>query len=70
MQQSLLTHAVVHDAGNLIGLAISPIILAMYGWRALFMIFGILGGPLLAFWLLVVPDQRSKGAAVCRTSNT
>ncbi|CAL8468433.1 g7973 [Coccomyxa elongata] len=46
--------------GNLIGLAISPMILAAYGWRALFLIFGILGGPLLAFWLSVVPDPPPK----------
>lgn len=48
-------------AGNLIGLAVSPIILAAFGWRSLFLIFGILGGPLLAFWLSVVPTSTPKG---------
>lgn len=52
----------VHHPGNLIGLAISPMILAAYGWRSLFLIFGILGGPLLAFWLSVVPDPAAKSA--------
>ncbi|EIE19438.1 MFS general substrate transporter [Coccomyxa subellipsoidea C-169] len=47
--------------GNLIGLAVSPIILAAFGWRSLFLIFGILGGPLLAFWLSVVPTSTPKG---------
>ena len=48
-------------SGNLIGLAVSPIILAAFGWRSLFLIFGILGGPLLAFWLSVVPSINPKG---------
>ena len=49
------------DAGNLLGLAISPLMLARYGWRGLFCIFGILGGPLLAFWQAVVPARQSEG---------
>ena len=49
------------DAGNLLGLAISPLMLARYGWRGLFCIFGILGGPLLAFWQAVVPARHSEG---------
>lgn len=48
-------------AGNLLGLAISPLILSRFGWRGLFCIFGILGGPLLAFWQAVVPARSPKG---------
>eukprot|EP00884_Botryococcus_braunii_P012813 jgi/Botrbrau1/21532/Bobra.174_2s0035.1 len=44
-------------AGNLLGLAVSPWVLTSYGWRALFLWFGIMGVPLLAFWLALVPDQ-------------
>ncbi|KAK9828655.1 hypothetical protein WJX72_001353 [[Myrmecia] bisecta] len=44
-------------SGNLLGLFVSPLLLAAYGWRTLFYTFGILGGPLLAVWLLVVPKQ-------------
>jgi hypothetical protein len=47
----------VHCAGNLAGLLLSPILLVNYGWRALFLIFGLLGGPLLALWLSVVPKK-------------
>ncbi len=46
------THA---GAGNLLGLALSPYLLGKLGWRALFCIYGVLGGPLLAFWLAAVP---------------
>ena len=53
-----------HYAGNLLGLAISPMILARFGWRGLFCLFGILGGPLLAFWQAVVPSRRPKGLAM------
>ena len=60
--ESALLNMCVHHPGNLIGLAISPMILAAYGWRSLFLIFGILGGPLLAFWLSVVPDPAPKSA--------
>jgi MFS family permease len=43
------------QAGNLVALAAAPAILQRYGWRALFYMFGALGAPLLAMWLLVVP---------------
>ncbi len=42
-------------AGNLVGLALSPFLLARLGWRGLFVIFGAVGFPLLALWLAVVP---------------
>ena len=44
-------------AGNLLGLAISPVLMAALGWRALFLVFGIMGAPLLAVWLGVVPAR-------------
>lgn len=43
--------------GNLLGLLLSPFILVTFGWRALFLVFGVLGGPLLAVWSAVVPDK-------------
>ena len=49
-------------AGNLLGLALSPVLLAKLGWRALFVIYGILGGPLLAMWLLAVPGTLKAGS--------
>lgn len=42
-------------SGNLVGLALSPFLLARLGWRGLFVIFGAVGFPLLALWLAVVP---------------
>ena len=36
--------------GNLLGLVLSPLLLGAFGWRVLFCIFGIIGGPLLAIW--------------------
>mmetsp|Transcript_17093 Transcript_17093/g.29254 ORF Transcript_17093/g.29254 Transcript_17093/m.29254 type:complete len:305 (-) Transcript_17093:149-1063(-) len=44
-------------AGNLLGLILSPILLITFGWRALFLVFGMLGGPLLAMWMAVVPNH-------------
>lgn len=44
-------------SGNLVGLILSPIILATLGWRALFYAFGLLGIPLLLIWSLVVPSS-------------
>ena len=44
-------------AGNLLGLAISPVLMAALGWRALFLVFGVMGAPLLAVWLGVVPAR-------------
>lgn len=43
--------------GNLVGLILSPLLLLSYGWRGLFYVFGLLGLPLLLFWLKVVPDS-------------
>ena len=51
----------MHMPGNLLGLALSPMLLARFGWRALFLIYGILGGPLLAMWLAAVPDTLRAG---------
>jgi predicted MFS family arabinose efflux permease len=39
-----------------VGLLLSPLILQRYGWRALFYLFGLAGAPLLALWMLVVPN--------------
>jgi ACS family sodium-dependent inorganic phosphate cotransporter/ACS family sodium-dependent inorganic phosphate cotransporter-like MFS transporter 9 len=47
-------------SGNLLGLLASPLILATFGWRALFLVFGALGAPLLAVWLATVPDAPAK----------
>jgi MFS family permease len=47
-------------AGNLAGLALAPILLHTVGWRGLFYVFGLLGLPLLALWLKVVPQQTPK----------
>jgi len=44
-------------SGNLVGLVLSPIILATLGWRALFYAFGLLGIPLLLIWSFVVPSN-------------
>jgi MFS family permease len=58
-------------AGNLVGLLLSPLLLANYGWRGLFFVFGILGAPLLALWLAVVPDKPASalnGAAALASS--
>ena len=43
------------STGNLAGLALAPILLQTVGWRGLFYVFGLIGAPLLAFWLAVVP---------------
>ncbi len=45
-----------HLTGNLLGLILSPLLLQAYGWRSLFLIFGVLGGPLLLMWNLCVPS--------------
>ena len=47
---------VATPAGNLLGLILSPLLLQAYGWRSLFLIFGVLGGPLLLMWNLCVPS--------------
>ena len=46
---------VTPSTGNLLGLVLSPLLLQAYGWRSLFLIFGVLGGPLLLMWNLCVP---------------
>lgn len=43
--------------GNLVGLVLSPLLVQRYGWRSVFYIFSLVGGPLLAFWLAVVPNK-------------
>lgn len=48
------------DAGNLVGLFLSPLILQKLGWRGLFYTFGVLGYPLLAIWLAIVPKPKAK----------
>ena len=44
------------------GLILSPIILLQFGWRALFLTFGLLGAPLLAMWLATVPNKASQSS--------
>lgn len=57
--------------GNLLGLALSPVLLAALGWRSLFYIFGAVGAPLLALWLAVVPARATRyeaaASAPCST---
>lgn len=48
-------------AGNLVGLVLSPLLLASLGWRALFYAFGFVGLPLLAMWLASVPEKVEGG---------
>ena len=50
-------------AGNLVGLFLSPLLLQKLGWRGLFYTFGVLGLPLLAIWLAVVPKPKPKPEA-------
>lgn len=42
--------------GNIVGLLLSPIVLALYGWRTLFLAFGAVGLPLWLFWNALVPE--------------
>ncbi|GAX82958.1 hypothetical protein CEUSTIGMA_g10385.t1 [Chlamydomonas eustigma] len=49
-----LTYSGFH-CGNLLGLLLSPILLLQFGWRSLFLIFGLLGVPLLVMWMSTVP---------------
>lgn len=49
-------------SGNLVGLVASPLLLAAFGWRALFYVFGLLGLPLLALWLALVPEGKAAEA--------
>lgn len=46
-----------HHAGNLLGLILSPLLMSAFGWRTLFLVFGIFGGPLLLLWQLMVPND-------------
>jgi len=50
--------------GNLLGLILSPLLLQAYGWRSLFLIFGVLGGPLLLMWNLCVPSVQQPEPAM------
>lgn len=62
--------------GNLVGLAVSPAIIAAHGWSALFLSFGFLGAPLLALWQGAMPSTARlltappAGAAQCQHSET
>lgn len=55
--------AMIAFPGNLVGLFLSPLLLQKLGWRGLFYTFGVLGLPLLAIWLAVVPKPQQKAAA-------
>ena len=46
--------------GNLLGLATTPMIIAMVGYRNLFLVFGILGVPLVVLWLALVPKREGE----------
>jgi predicted MFS family arabinose efflux permease len=54
--------------GNLVGLALSPFIIASFGWPALFIIFGALGAPLLAAWYSVMPTHGARTKSVAASS--
>lgn len=45
------------QSGNLVGLLVSPLVLAAVGWRPLFYMYGLLGLPLLLLWMKMVPDR-------------
>lgn len=47
--------------GNIVGLLLSPFILANYGWRALFLAFGAVGLPLWVLWNATVPPPVRDG---------
>lgn len=47
--------------GNLLGLALSPVLLAKMGWRGMFAFFGAAGAPLLLFWFSLVPGKGESG---------
>ncbi len=49
-------------AGNLLGLVVSPLLLAAVGWRSMFLLFGVLGVPLLLLWNRVVPSAAEAAA--------
>lgn len=53
--------------GNLVGLFLSPLILQKLGWRGLFYTFGVLGYPLLAIWLAIVPKPKAKQDSAAQT---
>lgn len=46
-------------SGNLIGLIVSPLIVAAAGWRRLFYSFSLMGLPVLFFWFVAVPKVKS-----------
>ena len=49
--------------GNIAGLLLSPLILSMAGWRAIFFIFGAFAVPLALLWASVVPSARIDDSA-------
>jgi len=46
-------------SGNILGLLLSPFLIANFGWRSIFYAFGLLGLPVLLFWQSTVPDSPS-----------
>merc|ERR1719331_1764741 len=50
-------------SGNILGLLLSPFLIANYGWRSLFYVFGLMGLPVLLAWQRVVPEAGGGGAA-------
>ena len=55
-------------AGNLVGLAVSPLLLSRFGWRGIFYIFGVLGAPMLIAWLALVPPDKPRASNLQSTS--
>eukprot|EP00873_Tetraselmis_striata_P029954 jgi/Tetstr1/450218/TSEL_037256.t1 len=48
--------------GNLVGLALTPFLLQVIGWRGVFIAFGLLGVPMLLMWQACVPRQDPQAA--------
>jgi predicted MFS family arabinose efflux permease len=54
--------------GNLVGLALSPAIIAAQGWPALFLTFGCLGIPLLVLWWVFTPRSVTSNMASAKSA--
>lgn len=44
-------------AGNVLGLLVSPKLVAMWGWKGLFVFYGMLGMPVLLVWNLLLRER-------------
>eukprot|EP00899_Mesostigma_viride_P006411 jgi/Mesvir1/15771/Mv03340-RA.1 len=45
--------------GTMAGLLLAPPIMTRFGWRSLFVVFGVLGLPLLVAWKLFIPPRQA-----------